>query len=122
MLSPVQRSGATGKLPRRERNPRFDEISRRIGIRLIATDRPGYGLSDRLADRTYLDWAEDVTGTDVLLRGIWGPGENDLYCVGDATPGGAVQARLAGADSRLGAISYQWQIGRGSCRQRAEIS
>lgn len=39
----------------------FDEPSRRLGIRLIATDRPGYGLSDFQDDRTYLDWPDDVS-------------------------------------------------------------
>jgi pimeloyl-ACP methyl ester carboxylesterase len=38
----------------------FDEPSRRLGIRLIATDRPGYGLSDFQDDRTYLDWPDDI--------------------------------------------------------------
>ena len=30
------------------------------GIRLIALDRPGYGLSDPLPGRTLLDWPRDV--------------------------------------------------------------
>ena len=30
------------------------------GIRLIAVDRPGIGLSDHQPDRTILDWPEDV--------------------------------------------------------------
>jgi pimeloyl-ACP methyl ester carboxylesterase len=38
----------------------FDELSQHLGIRMIATERPGYGLSDPLEDRTYLDWADDV--------------------------------------------------------------
>lgn len=38
----------------------FDEFSRKLGIRMIATERPGYGLSDTQDDRTYLDWADDV--------------------------------------------------------------
>ena len=39
---------------------RFDEPNRRLGIRMIVPDRPGYGLSDLQEDRTYLDWPEDV--------------------------------------------------------------
>ena len=39
---------------------RFDELSRQLGIRMIATDRPGYGRSDFQEDRTYLDWPKDV--------------------------------------------------------------
>ncbi|MCO4847171.1 MAG: alpha/beta hydrolase [Yoonia sp.] len=38
----------------------FDEASRDMGIRLIAIDRPGYGLSDFQQDRSYLDWPGDV--------------------------------------------------------------
>lgn len=37
-----------------------DPISQEIGIRLICLDRPGFGLSTPLPDRTILDWAKDV--------------------------------------------------------------
>lgn len=39
----------------------FDDLSRESGIRLIALDRPGYGLSTPKKDRSYLDWANDVS-------------------------------------------------------------
>jgi pimeloyl-ACP methyl ester carboxylesterase len=38
----------------------YDELNRRLGIRMIAINRPGYGLSDVQKDRTYLDWPDDV--------------------------------------------------------------
>lgn len=39
----------------------FDEASLTAqGVRLIVPDRPGYGLSDRLAHRRILDWPDDV--------------------------------------------------------------
>ncbi len=38
----------------------FDDLNRQLGIRMIALDRPGYGLSDFQQDRTYLDWPNDV--------------------------------------------------------------
>ena len=38
----------------------FDELSQQLGIRMIATERPGYGLSDPQENRMYLDWADDV--------------------------------------------------------------
>ncbi|NND83517.1 MAG: alpha/beta hydrolase [Acidimicrobiia bacterium] len=38
----------------------FDEDNKRLGIRMIAPERPGYGLSDVHKRRTYLDWARDV--------------------------------------------------------------
>lgn len=39
----------------------FDELNQQLGIRMIAPDRPGYGLSDFQEDRTYLDWPDDVS-------------------------------------------------------------
>ena len=39
----------------------FDELNQQLGIRMIALDRPGYGLSDFQEDRTYLDWPDDVS-------------------------------------------------------------
>lgn len=32
-----------------------------LGVRLIAPDRPGYGLSDPKADRSFVEWPEDVS-------------------------------------------------------------
>jgi pimeloyl-ACP methyl ester carboxylesterase len=37
-----------------------DESARELGIRLIALDRPGIGLSDRSPGRRLLDWPADV--------------------------------------------------------------
>ena len=37
-----------------------DEAARTLGVRVIAVDRPGCGLSDYQDDRTLLDWPEDV--------------------------------------------------------------
>ncbi|HYG35525.1 MAG TPA: alpha/beta hydrolase [Clostridia bacterium] len=39
----------------------IDQPSRDMGIRLIAPDRPGYGLSDFKARRSIPDWAADVS-------------------------------------------------------------
>ena len=39
----------------------YDELNQQLGIRMIALDRPGYGLSDFQEDRTYLDWPDDVS-------------------------------------------------------------
>jgi pimeloyl-ACP methyl ester carboxylesterase len=38
----------------------FDKLNQQLGIRMIAPDRPGFGLSDFQEDRTYLDWPDDV--------------------------------------------------------------
>lgn len=37
-----------------------DRAANRLGIRLIATDRPGYGLSDFQPGRTFLHWPADM--------------------------------------------------------------
>lgn len=37
-----------------------DEAARKIGVRMISTDRPGIGLSDFQRDRKLLDWPDDV--------------------------------------------------------------
>lgn len=37
-----------------------DEIAISMGLRLIATDRPGFGASDPKRGRTLLDWPDDV--------------------------------------------------------------
>lgn len=44
-----------------------DSILKRLGIRLIGIDRPGYGLSARKAGRTILDGAGDI---DALFRAM----------------------------------------------------
>ncbi len=38
-----------------------DELCRRLGVRLIAPDRPGIGRSDLQVPRCLLDWPQDVT-------------------------------------------------------------
>ena len=39
----------------------FDAGARRDGVRLIAPERPGFGRSDFLPDRTFADWPDDVS-------------------------------------------------------------
>lgn len=38
-----------------------DEVTTKLGVRLITVDRPGYGLSTFQPHRRFLDWPEDVT-------------------------------------------------------------
>jgi pimeloyl-ACP methyl ester carboxylesterase len=38
----------------------FDAAARRLGVRLIVPDRPGFGLSDPQPGRRFLDWGRDV--------------------------------------------------------------
>src|SRR2546429_8369047 len=44
---------------RRQRHP-DDSIAIELGARIIAIDRPGYGLSDFQQGRKLLDWPDDV--------------------------------------------------------------
>ena len=40
--------------------PTDDALAEQLGMRLIAVDRPGIGLSDRLPGRRLLDWPADI--------------------------------------------------------------
>ncbi len=44
------------------------QLAKRLGIRLIAPDRPGFGHSDFQPGRTLLDWARDVADLANALR------------------------------------------------------
>ncbi len=37
-----------------------DEVTRKAGVRLITTDRPGFGLSTFQPGRSFLDWPNDI--------------------------------------------------------------
>ena len=44
-----------------------DKVAARLGIRIIALDRPGFGLSDFKPGRTIADWPDDlVEAADIL--------------------------------------------------------
>jgi pimeloyl-ACP methyl ester carboxylesterase len=65
--------------------PEWDDTS--LGIRLIAPDRPGIGLSDYLPNRTIQSWADDVRELgDALaldrfvVAGVSGGGPHSLAC------------------------------------------
>jgi len=46
----------------------LDAPARETGVRLIAPDRPGFGLSDPKPGRSFSDWAEDVIELSSHLR------------------------------------------------------
>ncbi|MFC1937948.1 alpha/beta fold hydrolase [Chloroflexota bacterium] len=65
-----------------------DAIATRLNARIIATDRPGYGLSDFKPGRKILDWPDDVIELADALQvdrfavlGISGGGPYALACV-----------------------------------------
>jgi pimeloyl-ACP methyl ester carboxylesterase len=71
---------------RRQRHP-DDSIAIKLGARIIAIDRPGYGLSDFQQGRTLLDWPDDVAQLTDALKidqfaaiGVSGGGPYLLAC------------------------------------------
>ena len=81
------------------------DLARRQGIRLISYDRPGYGASTHLPDRTVADCAQDVSaiagalGIDrMAVWGISGGGPHALACAAllpDLVPAVASLASIA---------------------------
>lgn len=65
-----------------------EEKLMRNGLRLIAPDRPGFGLSDRKPGRTLLDWPDDVAALADAL-GL------DRFAVAGVSGGGAFAAACA---------------------------
>jgi len=64
-----------------------DAPARRCGVRLIAPDRPGFGLSDFQPERTFCDWPDDVLALAEALgiarfavAGVSGGGPYALAC------------------------------------------
>jgi pimeloyl-ACP methyl ester carboxylesterase len=72
-----------------------DAAAKKLGVRVIATDRPGYGLSDFQPRRTFLDWPADVVAlADALAI--------DRFAVAGVSGGGPYVAACAlGIPERL---------------------
>lgn len=47
---------------------RFEEAAKKLKVRIISSDRPGYGLSDFKKDRTLLDFPKDVSELANFLK------------------------------------------------------
>jgi len=45
-----------------------DEVTKRLGVRLICVDRPGYGSSTFQPNRLLLDWANDISSLANALK------------------------------------------------------
>ena len=76
----------------------LDDAARRLGVRLIAPDRPGYGRSDYVPQRRLLDWPRDVCAIADFLGlekfgvfGVSGGGPHAAVCAHQ------LAARLLGA-------------------------
>ncbi|KAK5045708.1 hypothetical protein LTR84_009077 [Exophiala bonariae] len=64
-----------------------DQIGRRLGVRILALDRPGFGLSTPQPDRRILDWPTDVQEfakgqnlSEFAVLGLSGGGPFALAC------------------------------------------
>lgn len=92
----------------------FDAAARRLNLRVIAPDRPGYGQSDFLAGRRIGDWASDMEAlADHLgwqrfaVLGVSGGGPYAMAC----------GERLGDRVSRLGLVCALGQL----CRAEATL-
>ncbi len=65
-----------------------DAAARKLSVRLIAIDRPGYGLSDFKPGRAFLDWPDDVVQLADAL-------EIDRFAVAGVSGGGPYVAVCA---------------------------
>jgi pimeloyl-ACP methyl ester carboxylesterase len=70
----------------------MDEAARRLGVRVIAPDRPGYGRSDYVLDRRLLDWPRDV----VAIADCLGIAKFGVFGVSGGGPHAAVCAHQLG--------------------------
>jgi len=84
------------------------------GIRLIALDRPGYGLSDKMPQRTLLDWPRDVAavadafGLDqFVMAGVSGGAPYAAACAA-ALPGRVTGLALI---SGIAPPGFGWEAG-----------
>jgi pimeloyl-ACP methyl ester carboxylesterase len=81
-----------------------DEITSRVGVKLICVDRPGYGNSTFQTGRRILDWPEDIVqiadnlGLDTFaVVGHSGGGPYALACAHRLSDRVSLAATLAGA-------------------------
>jgi pimeloyl-ACP methyl ester carboxylesterase len=65
-----------------------DAAAKKLGVRTVAPDRPGYGLSDFKPGRTFLDWPDDVVELADAL-------DIERFPVGGVSGGGPYAAACA---------------------------
>jgi pimeloyl-ACP methyl ester carboxylesterase len=92
---------------------------RRLGVRLVTVDRPGYGLSDRSPRRRLIDWPDDVAQlADALalerfgLTALSGGGPFALACAArfpERLLGVAIAGCIAPLDAEWALRGIKWQ-------------
>lgn len=80
--------------------PGMAEAARQQGVRIIAPERPGYGLSDNQPGREILDWPKDVSELmdhlGIMKSDVWGYSMGGAYALacGYALSGRVSKIRL----------------------------
>jgi len=94
----------------------FEELNRQLGVRMISTDRPGYGLSDIAKGHTYLDWAEDVValadhlGTDRFAVLGWSSGGPHAAAVAHEFPERLTVAAIVAGEGPYASDDYPQSV------------
>lgn len=102
----------------------FDPAARRVGLRVVAPDRPGLGFSDFRPGRRIADWADDVAGLASLLDidrfAVVGAAGGAPYVLACASTLGArlTAALVAGAVLAVPRTTPARQSCRGCCGSR----
>ncbi len=85
----------------------FDAIAGDLGVRLVATDRPGFGLSDFQPRRRFLDWPDDIVQLADALQiekfsvlGLSG-GSPHVCAVANKIPERVVKAGIVSGDAPM---------------------
>jgi pimeloyl-ACP methyl ester carboxylesterase len=106
-----------------------DSALKELGVRIIAADRPGYGLSDRKRGRALLDWPDDIVELADELQvsrfavlGISGGGPYAAACaykIGDRLTKVGVACGMGPSDSPGMKDGVSWTIpGQGAITRR----
>ena len=94
----------------------YDEINQQLGIRMIALDRPGFGLSDFQEDRSYLDWPADVIeladhlGIDRFAVLGWSSGGPHAAAVAYEIPQRITVAAIAAGEGPYASADYPQSV------------
>ncbi len=94
----------------------FDELNKHLKIRMIAPDRPGYGLSDFQKSRSYLDWPKDIgeladhLGIDRFAVLGWSSGGPYVAAVAHGIPRRVSVAAIVGGEGPYASDDYPQSV------------
>ena len=98
-----------------------DDSAAKLRARIIAVDRPGYGLSDNKRGRTFLSWPDDVVELAMTIIEDWR--EAFRLGIGGTHQESALYARPWGSGCRRSPLKYTCGMGNKitMCRLRSDI-